>query len=207
MDITLFPTKGNLILSENTLKLSKQGYDLLDKKRNILVKEMMSRIDRIKKLRSRIKETFGKAYMALQAANIMHGVSNISDIGHAISHEDSVKVGFSSVMGVEIPNVFSDVQVNNKFSYGFRGTSSALDMACYEFNQAKILVIELAEVENAIFKIADGILKTQKRANALKNIAIPKYQELVKYIKDSLEEKDREEFTRLKVVKNKKTSK
>jgi V/A-type H+-transporting ATPase subunit D len=67
--------------------------------------------------------------------------------------------------------------------------------------------MELAEVENSVYKLAVEIKKTQKRANALENIQIPKYQDIVKYIQDALEEKDREDFFRLKVVKKKRVKK
>ena len=56
-------------------------------------------------------------------------------------------------------------------------------------------------VENAAIRLAANIKKTQKRANALKNITIPKYEALTKNIQNALEEKEREEFTRLKVIK------
>jgi V/A-type H+-transporting ATPase subunit D len=49
--------------------------------------------------------------------------------------------------------------------------------------------------------LASSIKKTQKRANALDHIIIPGLQEEIKAITDSLEEKDREEFSRLKVIK------
>ena len=54
---------------------------------------------------------------------------------------------------------------------------------------------------NAAYRLAMNIRKTQKRANALKNITIPTYTVLVKDISNALEEKEREEFTRLKVIK------
>jgi len=205
MDFSVFPTKGNLMQSQNTLKLSNQGYELLDKKRVILTKEIMSKIERVKKIRSSIKETFKRAYMALQAANIMHGISYIEDVGHAIAHENSIKLTFSSVMGVEIPTLSMEEQKGSEqLSYGFRDTSSALDMARSEFTKVKKLTVEMAEIESSVFKIAVNIVKTQKRANALQNVVIPKYNQIIKHIKDFLEEKDREEFTRLKLIKNRK---
>jgi V/A-type H+-transporting ATPase subunit D len=77
----------------------------------------------------------------------------------------------------------------------------SLDEACQQFNRVKELTIRLAEVENAAYRLAYNIKKTQKRANALQNITIPKYTKLVKEIQEYLEEKEREEFTRLKVIK------
>ena len=66
MDPTTFPTKGNLILAKNSLSLAKMGYDLMDKKRNILIREIMNLIDQAKDIQSQIDETFSQAYLALQ---------------------------------------------------------------------------------------------------------------------------------------------
>ena len=68
----------------------------------------------------------------------------------------------------------------------------------------KRLTIRLAEIENAVYRLAMNIKKTQRRANALKNIIIPRYEGIVSNIQNVLEEKDREEFTRLKVIKRQK---
>lgn len=77
----------------------------------------------------------------------------------------------------------------------------SLDEACEKFQKVKELTIRLAQVETSAYRLAYNIKKTQKRANALQNITIPKYQSLVKSIQGALEEKEREEFTRLKVIK------
>ena len=66
---------------------------------------------------------------------------------------------------------------------------------------------ELAEIENAVYMISLEIKKTVKRANALEKIQIPRYEEAVKYISEVLEEKEREDFFRLKKVKSKKQDK
>jgi V/A-type H+-transporting ATPase subunit D len=77
-------------------------------------------------------------------------------------------------------------------------------MAYLKFVKVKQLTVKLSEVENSAYRLADSIKKTQKRANALKNINIPKYEHLVSDIQNALEEKEREEFTRLKVIKSRK---
>jgi V/A-type H+-transporting ATPase subunit D len=203
VDTTLFPTKGNLIQAINTLKLSKQGYELLDKKRNILITEMMNLIDRGETIQSKIDEVFSHAYKALQIANITIGINTVEQIGHAISLEEGIDIRTRSIMGAEIP-IVTNKNVDNEPKYGFFRTNVALDDAFIKFQEAKKLTIELAEVENAIYRLATNIKRTQKRANALKNIMIPKYEKLTREIQNSLEEKDREEFARLKVIKNKK---
>lgn len=200
MNKTMAPTKGNLMTAKNTLRLSKQGYEMLDKKRNILVREMMLLIEEAKDVQSGIETTFAEAYHALERANIMMGTAMVQDIMHSIRVEDSVNIYNRGVMGVEIPVV----QVNDggvKPRYSFYSTSSALDEACVNFNRVKEFAARLAEIENAVYRLAMNIKKTQKRANALKNITIPLYEKLTKDIQNALEEKEREEHTRLKIIK------
>ena len=137
MDPRTFPTKGNLMLAKNSLALAKQGYELMDKKRNILIRELMELID--------------------QARTIQ-----------------------------------------------FSTTKESADRAAEAFRKVKDLTVKLSMVENAAYRLASNIKKTQKRANALQNITIPMYTGLVTDISNALEEKDREEFTRLKVIKRRK---
>ena len=191
------PTKGNLMAAKNTLKLSVQGYELLDKKRNILVREMMSLIDKAQEVQSHIDGTFSEAYEALQMANINLGIHNIEKTVYAIDEEKGIAINTRSIMGVEIPMAAID-EGDSRPQYGLKGTSVALDVAREKFIAVKKLTVQLAEIENAIYRLAVNIKKTQKRANALKNIMIPRYEELVKFITESLEEKEREEFTKIK---------
>ena len=86
-------------------------------------------------------------------------------------------------------------------------TDPTIDEAYSCFREVKRLTADLAEVENSVYRLADSIKKTQKRANALKNIMIPRFEEGVKFITEALEEKDREEFSRLKVIKAQKAKK
>jgi V/A-type H+-transporting ATPase subunit D len=109
---------------------------------------------------------------------------------------------FKSVMGVEVPKIIFE-RKEMKPKYGFYRTSAAIDDAMKEFNRVKYLTYELAEVENAVYRLAMEVKKTQKRANALQNIQIPKFEEIVKFVTEVLEEKEREDFFRLKVVKKK----
>ncbi len=199
--MAMVPTKGNLMIAKNTLKLSKTGYELLDKKRNILIREMMSLIDNAKEIQGTIDKTFSEAYEALQRANIEMGIDAVDKISLAVDVEDGVEVKFRSVMGVEIPIVIMNEETAESPSYGFSGTTVSLDEARKKFNDVKKLTKALAQIENSVFRLADNIKKTQKRANALKNIMIPRYEEETKLIQNALEEKEREEFSRLKVIK------
>ncbi len=200
MDPNTFPTKGNLILAKNPLSLARMGYDLMDKKRNILIREMMDLIDQAKDIQSQIDVTFREAYAALQIANMESGISYIQSISYTVPEEESIRIKTRSIMGVEIPLVESDPSGQNP-TYAFYTTKESLDKARIAFEKVKALTIRLSMVENSAYRLAVAIKKTQKRANALKNITIPHYVQLSKDISDALEEKEREEFTRLKVIK------
>lgn len=200
MNLNSFPTKGNLIIAKNSLALASQGYELMDKKRNILIKELMDLIDKASSIQQEIDASFRAAYTALQQANIEMGISRVWDIAQAVPIQENITIKARSVMGTEIPLVEHEV-LPEPPSYNFYGTTEALDIAREQFEKVRELTIRLSMIETAAYRLASNIKKTQKRANALKNITIPAYQKLVKDITSALEEKEREEFTRLKVIK------
>lgn len=200
MDPNTFPTKGNLILAKNSLALSRQGFELMDKKRNILIREMMDLIDQAKDIQSQIDETFRTAYGALQKANMEMGIAFVQQVSHTVPIETSIRIKTRSVMGTEIPLVEYDRESNYP-TYAYYSTKASLDEAKAAFERVKELSIRLSMIENAAIRLATNIKKTQKRANALKNITMPKFESLTKEIQNALEEKEREEFTRLKVIK------
>ena len=200
MDPNTFPTKGNLILAKNSLALSRQGYELMDKKRNILIREMMEMIDQAKDIQTQIDQTFKAAYAALQKANMEIGIAFVQQIAYTVPVEDSIRIKTRSVMGTEIPLVEYD-KTSNVPTYAYYSTKMSLDEAKAAFEKVKELSVRLSMVENSAIRLAANIKKTQKRANALKNSTIPKYETLTKDIQNALEEKEREEFTRLKVIK------
>lgn len=193
------PTKGNLILAKKSLSLSKLGFDLLDRKRNILVRELMALIDRAEEIQIKIDSIYERAYLALQKANIALGVCG--ELALAVPIENSVNLSYRSVMGVEIPIISIDIRDDKIIPFGLYSTNSELDKAYLRFIEVKKLTTELAEVESSVYLLADSIKKVQKRANALKNVMIPKFEKTVKYMSDALEEKEREDFSRLKVIK------
>ena len=201
MDPREFPTKGNLMLAKNSLALARQGFDLMDKKRNVLLKELMALIDEAKDIQEQIDTTFTKAYACLQRANIEHGISKVQELAYTVPIEESIRIQTRSIMGTEIPLVRYDEKQNN-LTYSFSSTRESIDMAREAFREVKDLTIKLSMVENSAYRLAGNIKNTQKRANALKNITIPMYTELVRNINNALEEKEREEFTRLKVIKS-----
>lgn len=200
MEITY--TKTSLMAAQNSLELSEKGFELLDKKRNVLVMSMMSFIARAEEIQKKVAVVFADAYEALQVANITMGISNVEQIAQSISEASGFEVLEKSIMGVEIPEIKHE---DEKFThyYSFYHTNTALDVAVQKFHEVKLLLYELSEVEDSVYKLAMEVKRTQKRANALQNIQIPKYTEMVGKILEVLEEREREDFFRLKVVKKK----
>ncbi|MFV0380577.1 MAG: V-type ATP synthase subunit D [Anaerorhabdus sp.] len=197
----IFATKGNLISAKKSLSLAKMGYDLMDRKRNVLIREMMILVDKVKQIRSSITDSYNQAYYSLQLANLSNGI--ITNIANQVPVETEVKVLTRSVMGVEVPTViYKPKEIS--IAYGFDQSNSQVDEAYVQFQRVKELTILLAEVDNSVYRLANAIRKTQKRANALKNVVIPDFEMQIREITEVLEEKDREEFTRLKVIKLKK---
>lgn len=101
MDPRTFPTKGNLMLAKNSLALAKQGYDLMDKKRNILIRELMDLIDEARTIQEEIDTTFTYAYECLQRANIENGISNVEMLAYTVPIENSITIQTRSIMGTE----------------------------------------------------------------------------------------------------------
>lgn len=198
----VFPTKSNLISTRKSLSLAKLGYELMDRKRNILVREMMALIDKANEIQGSIDTLYASAYVALQRANVTLGICG----AQTIPIDESVELDARSVMGVEIPIVRIGSSDDKKLHYGLYCTNSQLDEAYLLFDKVKHLTAELAQVENSVYRLAGAIKKTQKRANALHNIMIPQFESTIKFINEALEEKEREDFSRLKAIKSQRES-
>ncbi|MDR3178614.1 MAG: V-type ATP synthase subunit D [Oscillospiraceae bacterium] len=202
MNTQVVPTKGNLIGSKKSLELAKVGFDLLDKKRNILIRELMTLIDHANEIQQTIDVSYSKAYLALQEANMTLGICE--ELASTVPVDESLRLSYRSVMGVEIPIVFIEESKMNSIPFGIVSSNSVLDKAYKLFLEVKQKTAELSEVENSVYRLAKSIKKTQKRANALKNIIIPRFEKIVKFINNVLDEKEREDFSRLKVIKKQK---
>lgn len=197
------PTKSNLLRTKDNLNLSRTGYNLIDKKRTVLIKEMMQQIEKAKEIQSDVKELFEKAYNVLQEANITMGVRQVQDIALSIDKAEHFDITYKSIMGLDVPTVKYE-KPTLRPHYSMYMTGEAIDEAIMIFQKIKRLTYRLAETENTVYKLSIEIKKNQKRANALEKMQIPNLEETVKYISESLEEKEREDFYRLKKIKKRK---
>lgn len=203
MPIKMTPTRANLLKNKSKLAFSTKGYNLLDKKRTILIQEIVKLVDEANEIEAKITQTFAEAYKALQECNIGMGINNVEDYALSIPEEAEYQVRTRSVMGVDIPELVIDQEKLESIGapLGFTTNSPALDVAVKKFNEVKKLSYRLAEVENTAFKLSQEIKKASKSANALSKIQIPKLNKAIHYIEDSIEEKEREETFRIKKVK------
>ena len=142
MDPRTFPTKGNLMLAKNSLALARQGYDLMDKKRNILIRELMDLIEEARTIQEEIDSTFTYAYQCLQRANIENGISMVEQLAYTVPIENSITIQTRSIMGTEIPHV-KYVPDAGQPTYAFSTTKESIDIAREAFRKVKDLTIKL----------------------------------------------------------------
>ncbi|WBW49762.1 V-type ATP synthase subunit D [Peptoniphilus equinus] len=194
-------TKANLIKVKESLAFAKKGYSLLDKKRTVLIREMMRLNERAETIQAEIEAAFKKSYEALTMASVTMGWEAVVDLSLSMPKEEPYSLGYRSVMGVEIPEVHYR-KLNPKSTFSIYETTFAFDQVYLEMNALREKVYELAEVETSLYKLAKEIKKSVKRANALEKIQIPRSEKTLHDIEDVLAEKEREDFFRLKRVKH-----
>ncbi len=194
------PTKSNLLALRRQLAFAQEGYDLLDQKRQILVFELMSRLDRARQAEQRVQEALRQAYEALREALLDLGASGLDQAALGVRMDHQAQVSLVPMMGLRIPRVVARVEPPG-VQFGLNGTSANADLAMRRFAEALPFLAELAELENAVMRLARELRKTQRRCNALSKIFIPAHQETINYITGSLEERERESFVILKMIR------
>jgi V/A-type H+-transporting ATPase subunit D len=196
------PTRINLIQTKKTLSLAQSGRDVLERKRDILLRELRSSIFEAEKAREELLEALAKAYQALKEANMAKGSETVANVASGSCFEANFLLDFKSIMGVTVPILEFRSQTDVKPDYGFANTSAELDKAFEEFYSILELIADLAKAEGTTFQIANDVRRTQRRVNALNYVLIPMYSNITKQIALVLEEKDREEFVRTKRIKH-----
>ncbi len=196
------PTRINLIQTKKTLSLAESGREILERKRDILLRELRNSIYDAEKSREDLLEALAKAYQSLKEANMAKGSETVANVALGSSHEADFLLDFRSVMGVTVPTVEFQSEPDAKPDYGFANTSAELDKAFKQFYSVLKLIADLARAEGTTYQIANDVRRTQRRVNALNHVLIPMYRNITKRIELVLEEKDREEFVRTKRIKH-----
>lgn len=190
-----------MIQTKKTLKLAESGREVLERKRDILLRELRNSIYEAERTREELLATLAKAYQNLREANMAKGSETIANVALGSSSEANYLIDYKSIMGVTVPDVEFQSENGVKPDYGFANTSVELDQTFKQFYNVLELIADLARAEGATFQIANDVRRTQRRVNALNYVLIPRYKSIAKSIELVLEEKDREEFVRTKIIK------
>ena len=154
-----------------------------------------------KELEETFHKQYEKAFLALQNANVDMGINKVNMISHTIEIDNQLDIKYKTIMGVEIPLISYTSSSNPDLTFGLLRTTISIDEAIVEFQNVKEMMVDLARLEITISRLDSAIQKVQKRSNSLKDIIIPNYEKDEKRIQDILEERDREEFVRMKMIK------
>lgn len=190
-------TKANLLHLKEDLALAQEGQQLLDEKREIILRELLSHMEDMRRTRAEATALLHEAYKELAAACTALGRDQVARAGLAAAPPAEIRIQERSLFGVLLP-LFNWEADDQPPPWGLLGTSIELDLTQQKFLAALRRLIGLAELEIAFQRLAIELRKTQKRVNALQNLLIPQYKATLTYLEDSLEEREREELFQLK---------
>lgn len=194
------PTKSSQLRLRRDVAFAREGFDMLEQKRQILVLELMGTVESAKRAQQEVNEKMAAAFDALREAAIAEGRFAMSAEAEAVRAEHRVDIESRPLMGIHLPTV-SGRHAEPKPAYSLAAGSSKSDELRAAFTDALRAMDRLAEVETTVFRLAREVRKTQRRVNALEKIFIPNYEHTLKYISDVLEEREREGFVIMRTVR------
>ena len=198
------PTRMELLSLKDRTKLAVKGHGLLKEKRDALIKEFFDILDRVKGVREDAERSLKEANEALLEAQIAMGDLAVKKASLSVKESIDVDIKSRSVMGVSVPVTKVKMEERSIIDrgYSFADTTIQLDEAAKKFEESVKYLIELGEVEKTIFLLAEEIEATKRRVNALEHIMIPRFENTEKYIDMRLQEMERENFVRLKMIRS-----
>lgn len=199
--LRIAPTKSNLLALRRQLEFAEEGYDLLEQKRQILIFELMNRLASACEAERRVAQAVARAHAALKEAALDVGSAGLDRAAWAVHPEHPLEVNVQHLMGLRLPRVTARLEPAG-VPFGVGGTSASTDAALRGFVEVLTLLVTFAELETAVTRLARELRKTQRRCNALSKLFIPNYRETITYIVGSLEERERESFTILKMIRD-----
>lgn len=197
------PTRMELLKLGRRIKLAEKGHKLLKEKRDALVSEFLDVVQRVHESRDSTNEKLAEAFKDLLMAQAVMGSDAVWQISQVTGQEIKVDVDTMNIMGVKVPMITTEDVKRSMIDrgYGFADTSSKVDDAARNFEEAIGEVIKLAEVQQSVQSLASEVIKTKRRVNALEYIVIPRLKATAIHIRMRLAEMERENFTRLKKIK------
>ncbi len=197
------PTRMELLKLGRRIKLAEKGHKLLKEKRDALVSEFLDVVQRVHESRDSTNEKLAEAFRDLLMAQAVMGSDAVWQISQVTGQEIKIDVDTMNIMGVKVPMITTEDVKRSMIDrgYGFADTSSKMDDAARNFEEAIGEVIKLAEVQQSVESLASEVIKTKRRVNALEYIVIPRLKATAIHIRMRLAEMERENFTRLKKIK------
>ncbi|MDO4662589.1 MAG: V-type ATP synthase subunit D [Tissierellia bacterium] len=199
-------TKSNLMRLQSQLDLMNDGYDILDKKRKALLQQYYLKIEERNKVNETVNKSISTVKKALKRSIILIGKENVKSIAGSIPIDNSIQLEETKFMQTLMYKI-SFEKSKLQLSYSFDNTNAAFDNALILLNDLKEKIYKLAELDTTINNLDKEIQNTSKKVNSLEKVQIPKYQRMIKTINADLEEKEREEFSKTKIVKENKAKK
>jgi V/A-type H+-transporting ATPase subunit D len=196
------PTRSSLLRMKQELRFAREGYEILDKKREVLTMELIRLTHDAETDQEKMASQLATAYRGLEQARLSMGQEHMEWATLAVNKTVDVKLKFRGVMGVMLPQIESRGHPPD-MSYSLGDTTAALDEASVKFRDVLDSIPRLAELVTSVWRLAGELRKTQRRVNALEHIFIPDYEETIAFIENALEEREREEIFRLKRLKTK----
>ena len=199
------PTRATLLRLNKTIKLAIAGHSLLKRKRDGLIQEFFRVLKEAKKAETVLQEKYQRAKVAINLARAVEGSATVKSASFAHKQKAEIDLETRNVMGIIVPKVSSEyeVQAFHQRGYGVIGTSGYIDDAAEAYEQVLKNIIISAEIETTLKKLLIEIDKTKRRVNALEFKIIPNMKGEAKYIRQRLEEMEREDVFRLKRIKGK----
>ena len=194
-------TKIELLKFKRSSQVAEMVQKILDDKRKVLLKNIEEMIDQATQARGGIWEPLQDVYQSVNEAYLSLGTNTVNSVAESAPAVMEVEVNTKRVVDVKIPSITITEKDIEALPYGFADTNSSIDRAAKQIKSLLPNICKAAEFENSILSLAKALEKTQKLLNALQNIIIPQYQEQIRFIIATLEERDREEFAKLKKVK------
>jgi V/A-type H+-transporting ATPase subunit D len=196
------PTKSNLIKVKEQLAIATEGYELLEQKREILVMELMHKVEQVKLLERSMDERVATAYPALKRMLVVVGRERADRLSRNISYRFDLREKQVTAAGMKLPGL--EVRLPPmELKYSPANSFAECDETVLEFFEFLKVITELAAVRTIAWRLAREVRKTQRRVNALEKMVIPTARETKTYIEAALEEKDRDAFFSSKLLKRK----
>jgi V/A-type H+-transporting ATPase subunit D len=194
------PTKSSLFSVKEQLTIAREGFELLEQKREILVMELMRMVEEVKLLERDMDKRVASAYGSLKQMMLQVGRETAHEVSTGINFDYVVREKSGKLMGIPLPTIDMEMP-RMELKYSFMSSYSSCDKTMIEFFEMLKLIARMAEIRTMVWRLAKEVRKTQRRVNALEKIVIPDVVETKKFIEGVLEEREREVFFVQKILK------